>query len=83
MKVGRPSFAKDNNPPGMWFAPLQVLGDKMNLTVRLGKQFSGSSPCLPRQLGTGQQGCYTSGTLINSLPNLTVRFILSPSMHAG
>ena len=41
-----------------------LLGDKMNLTVRLGKQFPGSSPCLPRQLGTGQQGRYTSGTLI-------------------
>ena len=42
-----------------------VLGDKMNLTVRLGKQFPESSPCLPRQSGTGQQG--------------TVRFTLSLS----
>ena len=31
-----------------------ILGDKMNCTVRLGKQFSGSSPCLPWQQGTGQ-----------------------------
>ena len=41
-----------------------ILGDKMNLTIRLGKQFPESSPCLPRQLGTGQQGRYTNGTLI-------------------
>ena len=33
-----------------------LLGDKMNLTVRLSKQFPESSPCLPRQLGTGQRG---------------------------
>ena len=26
----------------------------MNLTVRLGKQFRESSPCLPRQLAAGQ-----------------------------
>ena len=41
-----------------------ILGDdeKMNLTVRLGKQFSESSPCLPGLLGTGQQGRYTSGS---------------------
>ena len=37
-----------------------ILGDKMNLTVRLGKQFSESSPCYPRQLGTGQLGRYTT-----------------------
>ena len=58
-----------------------LLGDKMNLPVSLSKQFPESSPCLPRQLGTGQQGRYTSGTLIKQfIPNLTVRFILSPSM---
>ena len=39
----------------------------MNCTVRFGKQFSESSPCLPWQQGTGQQGKYTSGTLRNSL----------------
>ena len=42
----------------------RLLGDKMNLTVRLGTQFSESSPCLPRQLGAGQQGRYSNGTLI-------------------
>ena len=35
----------------------------MNLTMRLGKQFPESSPCLPRQLGRGQQGRYTSETV--------------------
>ena len=45
-----------------------ILDDKMNLTVRLGKQFLESSPCLPRQLGTGQQVRYTSGTLIKQFP---------------
>ena len=44
-----------------------IQGDKMNLTVRLGRQFLESSPCLPRQLGTGQQGRYTGGTLIRQL----------------
>ena len=45
-------------------AIVYLLGDKMNLIVRLGKQFPESSSCLHRQLGTGQQGRYISGTLI-------------------
>ena len=40
-----------------------VLRPKMNCTVRFSKQFSESSPCLPGQQGTGQQGWYASGTL--------------------
>ena len=36
----------------------EILRPKMNLTVRFGKQFSESSPCLP-----GQQDWYASGTL--------------------
>ena len=46
---------------------IYILGDKRKLIVRLGKQFLESSPCLPRQLGMGQQGRYTSGTLIKHL----------------
>ena len=59
-------------------------GRQNELFFRLGKLFPESSPCLPRQLGTGQQGRYTSGTLIKQfLPNLNVRFILSPSTQRG
>ena len=38
-----------------------------------------SSPSLPWQYGTGQQGWYTSGTLRKQFPDLTVQFILSLS----
>ena len=55
---------RTNEPEKSHFVVLTLLGDKMNLTVRLGKQFPVSSPCLPRQLGAGQQGRYTNGTLI-------------------
>ena len=54
-----------------WF---ELLGVKMNLTVRLGKPFPDSSPCLPRQLGTGKQGRYTSGTLTVYLTSLSGSF---------
>ena len=40
-----------------------LLRPEMNCTVRFGKHFSESSPCLPGQQGTGQQGWYASGTL--------------------
>ena len=33
---------------------------RMNCTVRFGKQFSESSPCLPGQQKTWQQGRYTT-----------------------
>ena len=39
-------------------------GRQNELFLRLGKLFPESSPCLPGQLGTGQQGRYTRGTLI-------------------
>ena len=39
----------------------------MNLTVRLGTQLSEGSPCLPRQLGVGQHGRFTDGTLIKTV----------------
>ena len=57
-----------------------VLRPKMNCTVRFGKQFSESSPCLPGQQGTGQQGWYASGTLRKQFTKPTVQFILGRSM---
>ena len=51
----------------------------MNCTVRFGKQFSESSPCLPGQQGTGQQGWYASGTLRKQFTKPTVQFILGRS----
>ena len=57
---------------------MDILGDKKTLTERLGKQFSESSPCLPRQLGTGQQGWYTNGTLLLkqfTKPHCQVHFV--------
>ena len=56
-----------------------VLRPKMNCTVRFGKQFSESSPCLPGQQGTGQQGWYASGTLRKQFTKPTVQFILGRS----
>ena len=57
----------------------KILRPKMNCTVRFGKQFSESSPCLPGQQGTGQQGWYASGTLRKQFTKPTVQFILGPS----
>ena len=51
----------------------------MNCTVRFGKQFSESSPCLPGQQGTGQQGWYASGTLRKQFTKPIVQFILGRS----
>ena len=51
----------------------------MNCTVRFGKQFSESSPCLPGQQGTGQQGWYARGTLRKQFTKPTVQFILGRS----
>ena len=59
----------------------KILRPKMNCTVRFGKQFSESSPCLPGQQGTGQQGWYASGTLRKQFTKPTVEFILGPSRH--
>ena len=56
-----------------------LLRPKMNCTVRFGKQFSESSPCLPGQQGTGQQGWYASGTLRKQFTKPTVQFILGRS----
>ena len=56
-----------------------LLHPKMNCTVRFGKQFSESSPCLPGQQGTGQQGWYASGTLRKQFTKPTVQFILGRS----
>ena len=55
----------------------------MNCTVRFGKQFSESSPCLPGQQGTGQQGWYASGTLRKQFTKPTVKFILGRSIQPG
>ena len=52
----------------------------MNCTVRFGKQFSESSPCLPGQQGTGQQGWDASGTLRKQFTKPTVQFILGRSI---
>ena len=55
----------------------------MNCTARFRKQFPDSSPCLPWQQGTGQQGRYTNWTLRKQMTNLlyiAVQFILSPSI---
>ena len=52
----------------------------MNCTVRFGKQFSESSPCLPGQQGTGQQGWYASGTCRKQFTKPTVQFILGSSI---
>ena len=60
---------------------LQIPCDKMNCTVRFGKQFSESSPCLPGHQGTGQQGWYANGTLRNQFTKLTVQFILGRSIE--
>ena len=57
-----------------------ILRPKMNCTVRFGKQFSESSPCLPGQQGTGQQGWYASGTLRKQFTKPTVQFILGRSI---
>ena len=40
-----------------------------------------SSPSLPWQHGTRQQGWHTGGTLRKQSPNLTVQFILSLSIE--
>ena len=63
-KSGKSPISLETPREGGWRAVDILLGDKMNLTVRLGKQFPESSLCLPRQLGTGQQGRHTNGTLI-------------------
>ena len=54
--------------------------DKMNLTVRLGKMFYESSRGVPALLPDSQQPRKARELSGNCLPNLTVRFILSPSM---
>ena len=54
---------------------ISVLSDKMNLTVRLGKLFYVYLPCCPAPNCLGKQEELSE----NCVPNLTVRFILSPS----
>ena len=63
--------------PFNWMVAVAVLGDKMNLTVRLGKLFYESStalmylPCCPVPNCLGKQGELSE----NYLPNRQVHFI--------
>ena len=52
---------------------MDILSDKMNCTVRFGKLVCNSSPTLPWQQGTGQQGWYTNQISENSQQNLLYR----------
>ena len=58
-------------------------GDKMNPTVRLGKLFYESSRGVPALLPDSQLPRKARELSENCLPNLTIRFILSPSMSVG
>ena len=57
-------------------------GDKMNPTVRLGKLFYESSRGVPALLPDSQLPRKARELSENCLPNLTIRFILSPSTVA-
>ena len=73
-------YINDVHTPHFWGMGVgPILRPKMNCTVRFGKQFSESSPCLPGQQGTGQQGWYASGTLRKQFTKPTVQFILGRS----
>ena len=58
--------------------PLRMTTKRQNeLFLRFCKLFFLSSPSLPWQPGTRQQGWYISGGLRKQFPNLTLQFILS------
>ena len=61
----------------------KILRPKMNCIVRFGNDYSETSPCLPWQRETGQQGWFTRGTLRKQFTKPTVQFILGRSRIKG